>query len=443
MASSSSSCLEDSNEGINKRRKILDDLLFDCELSDCGLLPRTFWMPVDGTKPRFGLEQMALEIFHHHIPPTFSYDKSTSGAEWWVQIRPSPAKTGRYSMLSPSIEEDDDDDMAKSGISFHWDKDEDLRLMMGGSMYIHPHISTVTYLTDLGAPTMVLTARVNNFTGEWMVPSSGEKEEGIEGYISCPKQGKHLSFDGRYLHAAPSNFMKDGYFEEQCQFSSSSSENTKLLQRRHRRVTFLVNLWLNYKPFNVELFPDTMVDKMTPVCEDDDLGCYLFCNGASSDDDDEKTNEAKSIVPPCPSQNVTFRKNKTTALMCNNNKEEHQKQDETQHLDDAIQYTWPLGGCDSNETIRVHVPIHVIRNEMIHGGNVNLAWHTFQQCTKSVEEPPGVYLDKGSDEKAGGGGVGEGSTTEIIVEAKEQEEVDETTKDDDESLRNKRQRVDE
>mmetsp|Transcript_8594 Transcript_8594/g.10917 ORF Transcript_8594/g.10917 Transcript_8594/m.10917 type:complete len:130 (-) Transcript_8594:3-392(-) len=129
--------------------------------------------------------------------------------------------------------------------------------------------------------------------------------------------------------------------------------------------------------------------------------------------------------------------------MCNNNKEEHQKQDETQHLDDAIQYTWPFGGCDSNELIRVHVPIHVIHNEMIHGGNVNLAWHTFQQCTKSVVETPGIYLDKGSDEKAGGGGVGEGSTTEIIVEAKEQEEVDKTTKDDDESLRNKRQRVDE
>eukprot|EP00957_Ditylum_brightwellii_P167859 12777886-Ditylum_brightwellii.AAC.1 len=76
---------------------------------------------------------------------------------------------------------------------------------------------------------------------------------------------------------------------------------------------------------------------------------------------------------------------------------------------------------------------------MIHGGNVNLARHAFQQCTKSVVEPPGVYLNKGSDEKAGEGGVGEGSTTEIIVEAKEQEEVDKTTKNDDESLRNKRQ----
>jgi len=160
----------------------LDDLLFDCEITDCGLLPRTFWVPATA-EPRCYLEKMALEIFHHHVPKSpssnFFYDPDTSGAEWWVQLRPSPPGTGRYSMLA-SDDDNDKDDMAKSGISFHWDKDEDLRIMCGGSMYIHPHISTVTYLTDLGAPTMVLTKRVDPFTGEYVKVNHGygAKHEG-------------------------------------------------------------------------------------------------------------------------------------------------------------------------------------------------------------------------------------------------------------------------
>ena len=61
---------------------ILDDLLFDCEISDSGLMPRTFWVPVDGMKPRCSLEQFALDVFHHHVPANLDYDKSKSGAEW-------------------------------------------------------------------------------------------------------------------------------------------------------------------------------------------------------------------------------------------------------------------------------------------------------------------------------------------------------------------------
>ena len=33
--------------------------------------------------------------------------------------------------------------------------------------------------------------------------------------------------------------------------------------RRQRRVTFLVNIWLNFHPLNVHPFPDTMMDKMS------------------------------------------------------------------------------------------------------------------------------------------------------------------------------------
>ncbi len=48
------------NSGVNdvvdnkeqRRQHILDDILFDCEITDCALLPRTFWMPCTGTKVR-------------------------------------------------------------------------------------------------------------------------------------------------------------------------------------------------------------------------------------------------------------------------------------------------------------------------------------------------------------------------------------------------------
>ena len=68
----------------------MNDLLFDCEIADSGLLPRTFWISADGdtdtAKPRCYLEKLALEVFHHHVPNGYVYDKSTSGAEWWVQL---------------------------------------------------------------------------------------------------------------------------------------------------------------------------------------------------------------------------------------------------------------------------------------------------------------------------------------------------------------------
>ena len=216
-------------------------------------------------QPRCYLERLALEIFHHHVPPSpspnFFYDPETSGAEWWVQLRPSPPGTGRYSMLADTAG-DADDDMAKSGISFHWDKDEDLRLLCGGSMYIHPHLSTVTYLTDLGAPTMVISKRVDTMTGKYaqeynrenmpiahgechtvnptsdFSTSSSVDSSITEGFVSWPKRGKHLSFDGRFLHAAPSDLMEDGSFENQCSFNVSSEmsdKEKKIIQRRHRK----------------------------------------------------------------------------------------------------------------------------------------------------------------------------------------------------------------
>lgn len=336
----------------------LDDLLFDCQISDSGLMPRTFWMPAKGMKPRCHLEQLALDIFHHHVPSDLDYDVSTSGAEWWAQIRPSPEGTGRYSM-----HDDQPDELSRTGISFHWDKDEDLRLLTGGSTYIHPHLSTVTYLTDLGGPTLALNHRVHSLSGEWMVPPS------VEGFVSWPSTGKHLSFDGRYLHAAPADLMDDGEWERQlelpelhAQDESTRMQEERIVKRRHRRVTFLVNVWLNYKPFDIQPFPDTMIDKLS---------------GA-----EETTRKTLEFVNNDQMSRITETKHMTSS-------------DSTQPQHRC--FTWPMGDCDSKEFIEAHMPLQDIRKQASKGGNIQIYWEPNPEIKYS-----GVRLYKETNEIAEG-----------------------------------------
>ena len=336
---------------------LLDDLLYDCEIADCALLPRTFWIQCDG-RPRCVLEQMALEVFKHHVKDGVVFDPKTSGAEWWVQIRPSPP-AGRYNLLDDKEGKDNDDnDLETTGICFHWDKDEDLRLMMGGNMYIHPHISTVTYMSDSGAPTTALNCTVNSFTGEYFSPSDESA------YLSWPKKGKHLSFDGRFLHAAPSNLMPIGAFEKQIKISDNiTDENERKKQtRRQRRVTFLVNIWLNYKPFNVEPFPETMMDKLTKI--NDQVPHILF----PENDDFKNCHDSKVENVGDGSDNNT------------------------------TSFKWPMGGCGSNESISMHLQLESIQNEMKGGGNVQLKWickegakgvQLLQSCNTAVDPSVG------------------------------------------------------
>mmetsp|Transcript_28112 Transcript_28112/g.47663 ORF Transcript_28112/g.47663 Transcript_28112/m.47663 type:complete len:443 (-) Transcript_28112:2123-3451(-) len=333
--------------------KQLDELLFDCEITDSGLLPRTFWMSANTDtqqQPRCYLEKMALEVFHHHVPSGFYYDPKTSGAEWWVQIRPSPP-AGRYSMHA-NDDDGGEDDMAKSGISFHWDKDEDFRLLTGGSLYIHPHISTVTYLTDLGAPTMVLSKRVDPMSGAYVTDADDDGSmSNVDGLVSFPKQGKHLSFDGRYLHAAPSDLLRDGLFEEQCKFDRPDGidmKEMKVLERRHRRVSFLVNVWLNYHPYNVHPFPETMISNLSKM---DLLGdVRLF----------DKCDEAKKS-----GESVTLKLKGEGKIQC-----EEGSVDEA-HAD-VVTKNWPMGNC-SNDCIDVPMPVDLMKSRNA-GDDVKLIW---------------------------------------------------------------------
>jgi hypothetical protein len=322
---------------------LFDEVLFDCEISDSGLLPRTFWIGAKD-QPRCNLERIAKDIFDYHVSSSscaVNFHTETSGAEWWVQIRPSP-QTGRYSMQGMDDE---------TGISFHFDKDEDLRILCGGKTYVHPHLSTVTYLTDYGAPTLIVEGfRVNNLTGDYMIAET--KDLGI--FVSWPLTGKHLSFDGRFLHAAPSDLQEPGSFSQQCEFSNGENMDPKIVrkkERQHRRCTFLVNIWLNYKPFNVNPFPETLLDKMSGFREESNGHKVKLLFNKNEDNSDPFRIRGTNVAAITASFNQTM-------------------VEAAGVLPGMERFTWPIGDCDSDEAIQVNLPLKAIREEAIEGGNV-------------------------------------------------------------------------
>lgn len=358
-----------------------DALFFDCEIADCGMMPRTFWVSATTSvaQSRCYLEKLAIEIFHHHVPSSgYHYDPNTSGAEWWVQIRPSPPVTGRYSMLSDG--NDDDDGYDKDGMSFHWDKDEELCKMSDGSMYVHPHISTVTYLTDLGGPTVVLSKRVETTTGRYVTEIDNDVVDGnattpVEGYVSWPRQGKHLSFDGRMLHGAPSDMMIEGMFERQttmvCDKDEANNEKkAKILARRRRRVTFLVNIWLNYRPYGVNPFPDGMVGNLS-TC---DLFGDDFVLFYDKDNFNACVNDGDPMITNVMSHGgkASMVKSRTPSTC--------ESDDGSQKFDpchDGIQLTkmiWTMGGGKEDGYIEALIPLELIRDKGETGSDVAITW---------------------------------------------------------------------
>lgn len=163
-----------------------------------------------------------------------SYVSFHSGAEWWFVVRePTALNTlerpvgSKASLLNA---DDVEHGGGELGIDMHFDKDVVLAGL--GLPYVHPQLSTVTYLTSYGAPTVITPVRRS---------TDGKMDELCNGnvVVSHPISGKHLAFDGRYLHGVPEVLNRTA--------SGAATEG--------RRVTLLVNVWLNHRPFAVQRFP--------------------------------------------------------------------------------------------------------------------------------------------------------------------------------------------
>jgi hypothetical protein len=208
---------------LQSSSEVLTSLISDCE--SIFPLDRSFWLS-HKTPPRCALESLALDIYKYHtrcLPPIKDDDDEKAGMEFWVQIRKdcekSETRAIKRQRQSPRFSVRD---FNPENVNFHWDKDE--TLIDEGGPTIHPSISTVTYLTSQGAPTIVLP----------IIAKDGSTCNHL--YLSYPTAGKHVAFDGRWLHAAPRSLARDAPSD-------------------YYRVTFLVNIWRGYQPIGVDPLP--------------------------------------------------------------------------------------------------------------------------------------------------------------------------------------------
>ena len=107
-------------------------------------------------------------------------------------------------------------------------------------------------------------------------PPSDHEKTSLNGsinkaWLSHPCFGKHVAFDGRFLHGAPGEYFpsvnKFDVAEPKTKKPRVNKIGTHVL--RGKRVTFLVNIWLNHCPLESEPLDSELVEKLTTPWEDD------------------------------------------------------------------------------------------------------------------------------------------------------------------------------
>lgn len=214
----------------------------------------TYFLPAV-MKPRCALEGLAQEIFQAHVKGLEGmYNPEQSGAEWWTLILDAnkPRK--------PNGDEDDDNDEDEVGI--HFDADYGLEDQMP-NILLHPRVATVTYLSNVGAPTLVLQKH--------SPPPSDPERHCLNGdirqaWLSGPQYGKHVAFDGRLLHGAPALFFPGSSAALRHVANGNGKEpdckRQKVEATAEKRVTFLVNVWVNHCPIDAEILDDELCQQL-------------------------------------------------------------------------------------------------------------------------------------------------------------------------------------
>ena len=189
------------------------------------------------------LELLAWNLFHRHWEHYASGSnhrkispRMIRGAEWWVQVKPVTQQ-----LLSKEKSPTDSlnyDTFVEEAIDLHYDKDEEMAISFG--LGVFPSLSTVTYFTENASPTLIFPRRYE------------DQDDGTmsEMFISHPLCNKHLVFDGRLLHGAPSHPLL------RRQMDDSIYDDARVSPME--RITFLVNIWLDYKPAHVNPLPHTI-----------------------------------------------------------------------------------------------------------------------------------------------------------------------------------------
>jgi hypothetical protein len=95
---------------------------------------------------------------------------------------------------------------------------------------------------------------------------SGEANDIV---INKPMIGKHIKFDGRLLHAAPALALEAITNRDTSETAPGDSKHIKGKKsdnHQPKRITFLVNIWLNHIPMQAQSYPtDAINDFTSPV----------------------------------------------------------------------------------------------------------------------------------------------------------------------------------
>ena len=232
--------------------KLLPKLVSDCEACCKSRLTAseedgsysggdTQWLAATAA-PRCLLEQLVMAIFRHHVAcsPRFvqemDLEDGSSGAEWWTL----------------AIDPEDE-------VGLHWDKDYSLE---SAGVNATPEFATVTYLSDLGAPTLILARPCPPAVSDPI-------DDGVptpRAYLSFPAAGKHVRFDGALLHGAPSLDLPTPT-ELRCNVKHPKG-------KRRRRVSLLVNIWLAHKPSLAAPLPPMLAAKLSPCLSSVPFGLH-------------------------------------------------------------------------------------------------------------------------------------------------------------------------
>lgn len=246
----------------------------------------TFFLPME-MKPRCALEALVLSIFQKHtsaLDPT-TYHPAQSGVEWWTLVLDDEndfhnrntarniceaidTNTYEKNKQEEEKEEEEDSDTVDE-VGWHFDADYGLE-DQAPNLLLHPRLATVTYLTNHGAPTVVLDVK--------SPPPQNKTKSSLGGdvctaWVSTPKKGKHLAFDGRLLHGAPSTYfpsVETTTIEPPTKKSKTSSDLLDKNTSFRKRITLLANIWLNHCPLDAEPLDDELLELLhTPWPEID------------------------------------------------------------------------------------------------------------------------------------------------------------------------------
>jgi hypothetical protein len=262
-------------------------------------------------KPRCALEAIALSIFQmhtKHLAPGIVIPEQ-SGAEWWTLVMDTNDDIKDEKNESNDDDEDDEDD---DDVGMHFDADYGLE-EQAPNLLLHPRLATVTYLTSVGTPTLILDQQ--------SPPPADTQKQTLQGsirkgWLSHPVKGKHISFDGRLLHGAPSSFFPPSrnlrlktttIGNEWDSDSEPPAKKPKVAligdeegvtnkdepALSQQRITLLVNIWINHCPLDAEPLEDEIVEQLnTPWRSgvDDDNHHMLFAWNS-----DEITNPSSPI----------------------------------------------------------------------------------------------------------------------------------------------------